>query len=57
MTESKLSVSVPEAARMIGLGKSTVWAMIAQGSLPAVRIGARTLVPVRALEQLVDKAA
>ena len=47
----KLAVSVAEAARLISVSKSTVYAMIEQGRLPVVRITAkRLIVPLKALE-------
>ncbi len=47
-----LFLSVPEAARRLGVGQTTVWiALIREGKLPVVRIGRRTLVSVRALEE------
>lgn len=53
----KLAVSVTEAARLISLSKSTTYALIEQGRLPAVRVGAkRLIVPVKSLESwLVNK--
>jgi len=39
-------MSVPEAARALGVGKDTAYQLIRDGRLPAVRIGSRTRVPV-----------
>ena len=47
----KLAVSVAEAAKLISVSKSTVYAMIEQGRLPVIRITAkRLIVPLKALE-------
>lgn len=48
-------VSIIEAARMIGVSRSTVFAMIAAGTIPACKVGRRTLIPVAALNELADR--
>ena len=48
----KLMLRPSEAAEAIGLGRSTVYAMIASGDLPSVRVGAggrAVRIPVDAL--------
>jgi excisionase family DNA binding protein len=50
--ESPLLVSVPEAARLLGVGTTFGWAMVRNGEIPSVRLGRRVLVPRAALEQL-----
>jgi excisionase family DNA binding protein len=52
-----LAVSVPEAAALLGLSRSTAYAAVNRGEIPSVRIGGRVLVPLRKLEQLVDPEA
>ena len=52
-----LTVSVSDAARMIGLGKTRTWALIASGQLATVKIGRRTLVKVESLHALVNGIA
>jgi excisionase family DNA binding protein len=47
-----LLVSVDEARRMIGLGRTKLFELIASGKLRVVKIGGRTLIPVEALEAL-----
>ncbi len=36
----------PDTAQALGVGRSTVFRLIADGELPSVRIGRRRLVPV-----------
>jgi len=48
-----LSVSVDEAARLLGVGRSTMFALLESGQVRSVKVGARRLVPRRALEELV----
>jgi excisionase family DNA binding protein len=46
-----LFIGVPEVARRFSLGQTSTWALIRDGKLPVVRIGRRTLVSVKALEE------
>jgi predicted DNA-binding transcriptional regulator AlpA len=43
MTEP-LAVPIPEAARMSGLGRSTIYAEISKGNLKIRKVGRRTIV-------------
>jgi excisionase family DNA binding protein len=52
-----LLVSVPEAARLLGVGKTFAWTLVHSGSVPTVRLGKRVLVPRAALERLADLRA
>jgi excisionase family DNA binding protein len=47
-------ISVPEAARRLGVGLSLAKAMAADGRLPTIKLGARRVVPVAVLEELVS---
>jgi excisionase family DNA binding protein len=51
-----LTVTVATAKKISGLGNTTVWGLIKQGKLEAVRIGRRTLVTFRSLEALLAPA-
>jgi excisionase family DNA binding protein len=44
-----------EVARLLGLGRSTVFALLAAGELPVVRIGRSVRVPRVALERWIDE--
>lgn len=52
-----LTISVSEAARVIGLGKTRTWALISSGELAAVKLGRRTLVRTDSLRALVGVAS
>jgi excisionase family DNA binding protein len=52
MTE-RLLVPVPEAAALLGIGRTRAWQLIYEGRLRAVRIGRRTLIPRTELERFV----
>jgi excisionase family DNA binding protein len=50
MTElSPMAVSIPEAARLAGVGRSTIYKFIAARRLPIRKIGRRTLIEINAL--------
>jgi excisionase family DNA binding protein len=44
-----LTVSVTEAARLPGIGRSLAYELVARGDLPSVRLGRRVLIPGHAL--------
>jgi excisionase family DNA binding protein len=50
----KLTVTVDEAAVMIGISRSSAYAAVARGEIPTVRIGRRLLVPLNRLLALLD---
>ena len=47
-------LSIPEACKGLGVGRSTFYEMIARGDVEVVRIGRRALVPVAAIEAYVQ---
>jgi excisionase family DNA binding protein len=49
---AKLLYSVPDAARALSIGKSTVWALLAVGKLSGVKIGRSTRIPASELARL-----
>lgn len=46
--EIPVLVSVPRFAALVDVSERHVWALIADGSVPAIRAGRRRLVPLRA---------
>jgi excisionase family DNA binding protein len=44
-------LTVPEAARALGLSRTTTYRMAREGELPTVAIGARVLIPADLLDQ------
>jgi len=48
-----LAVTIPQVARCLSVGRSTVYKLINSGELPVIKIGKRTLVPMAALHSLV----
>jgi excisionase family DNA binding protein len=52
----RLAVTVPQAAEMLGLGRSTTWQLVRRGRLRSLRVGKRVLIPVRELERFLTEA-
>ena len=56
--ETPLTISVPEAGkRYFGMSRGASYQAAERGDLPTIRIGRLLKVPVRALEQMLDKAS
>ena len=51
----QLLLSPVQAAKRLGIGRSTLYLLLADGQLESVHIGARRLVPVEGLEQFVER--
>lgn len=47
----RLAYSIPEAAQAVGLSPRFVWTLIDRGTLKALRVGKRVLVPVEELQR------
>ncbi len=52
---TRLSLSVAEAAVVLGISPNTVTAEIRKGRLPSIRHGRRVLIPVAALRRRLDE--
>lgn len=48
---SRLTLTIAEAAKMLGIGRTTLYALIAGGELPSVSIGRKRLIRREALER------
>ena len=46
-----IAVSPDEAARLAGIGRTTLYAALAKGDLPSIKIGTRRLVQVEAIRE------
>lgn len=51
-----ISVRIPDACRLTGIGRSKLYELIASGDLEVVKIGAMTLVPFESLRHLIKRA-
>lgn len=54
MDEPRLTVTVEEAARLLGISRGLAYQMARLGKLPTIRFGRRLLVPRRGLYRLLD---
>ena len=52
MDKEKLTLTVGETAKCLGIGRSSAYGAIARGEIPVVKFGKRLLVPKAALEIL-----
>jgi len=50
--EDKLTLSVEEAAKVLGIGRNLCYDRVKTGEIPVIKIGRRLLVPRSALEKL-----
>jgi len=50
--ESKQTLSVEEAAKVLGIGRNLCYDRVKTGEIPVIKIGRRLLVPRAALEKL-----
>ncbi len=50
----KLTLSVEEAGRVLGIGRNKAYEAARTGQIPTIRIGKRILVPVAALERMLE---
>lgn len=46
------TLSVAEAARVLGIGRNAAYAGVHAGQIPSVRVGGRILIPRRQLDSL-----
>lgn len=49
-----VSVSVDEACRLLGVGRSTMFGLLDSGEIRSVKVGVRRLVPRRAIDEFVE---
>lgn len=52
MDEIRQTVSVEEAARILGISRGLAYDMVHQGRMPVLRFGRRMVVPKKAIEKL-----
>lgn len=48
------NVTIPEAARIIGCGRTTLYELISDNRLEAVKLGSRTLIRVASIKAFSD---
>jgi excisionase family DNA binding protein len=50
-----IAMRVPDACRFVGIGRSTLYVLIAKGEVEIVKLGSSTLVVTESLRQLVGR--
>ena len=51
--QARLTITVTEAADLLGISKTLAYALIRRREIPCIRLGRRVVVPRRALEEMV----
>ena len=54
---AKLTLSIPEAAKVIGISRSQMYTLAKSEGFPTIQIGRRVLVSVKGLERWVEEQA
>jgi excisionase family DNA binding protein len=55
MQEERLTLTVEECARVLGIGRQLAYEKVKTGEIPVLKIGRRLLVPRAALKKLLDE--
>jgi excisionase family DNA binding protein len=50
-----LSVRIPTAVKLTGIGRSKIYELIQEGEIEVVKIGSATLIPLASLQRLLEK--
>jgi excisionase family DNA binding protein len=50
------TLSIPEAGKVLGIGRSAAYEAARTGQLPIIQIGQHMLVPIAALERMLEQA-
>lgn len=57
MQNDSMTVTVPEAGRLLGISRRSAYGLARAGAIPVLRLGRRVVVPRLALERLLRAAA
>jgi len=49
-----LAISINDAAKVLGLGRTSIYSLVAVGRLEAFKLGRRTLIKTESVKRLVD---
>jgi excisionase family DNA binding protein len=52
-SDTRLLVSVPEAAELLSIGVTFAWELVHEGTIPSIKLGRRVLIPRHRLERLI----
>lgn len=54
METERLTVTVEEAAELLGISRAFAYLLVARKEVPSLRLGRRVLIPRRALDRLLN---
>jgi excisionase family DNA binding protein len=54
MQQGCLTVSVPQAGRLLGYSRNTTYEAVQRGEIPAIKIGRKLRVPLAAIERMLS---
>jgi excisionase family DNA binding protein len=54
MKEQKSTLTVEEAARLLGISRGLAFQAVRRGDIPSIRIGRRILIPIARLHAMLD---
>jgi excisionase family DNA binding protein len=57
MTTEKLTFTVEEAGKLLGISRALAYEMARQGKLPTLRFGKRLVVPKKAVQDMLERVA
>lgn len=52
--EESLAVRIPQAAQLLGIGRSSIYELINKGELETIKIGRSTLIPMDTLRAFIE---
>ena len=55
MGDERLTYSIPETAKILGIGRNLCYDRVKTGEIPVIKIGRRLLVPKKALWKLLEE--
>jgi excisionase family DNA binding protein len=56
MEPERLTLTVEEAASLLGISRNLAYELVAEGQIPSIRLGRRVLVPRQALYRMLGAA-
>jgi excisionase family DNA binding protein len=54
VAQPSLTLTIPQAARLLGISTSAAYEFARKGEIPVVKLGTRVLVSRRRLEEMID---
>ena len=54
MEPERLTLTVEEAASLLGISRNLAYELVSNGQIPSIRLGRRVLVPRKALYKMLD---